>query len=86
MIHPYYLFPTLLYLYGAVTEDMGELCIHKSKDMLYFRFCLFASNSQLCICCVDGTDYGEEKPHNRYVVAPMPGCNTVIQNKCFPNL
>lgn len=83
---PITFFPTLLYLYGAVTEDMGELWIHKSKEMLYFGFCLFASNSQLCICCVDATGYGEEKPHNQCVVAPMPGCNTVIQNKCFPSL
>lgn len=78
--------PTPLYLYGAVTEDTGELYIHKSKEMLYFVLCLFASNSQLCIYWVDATEYGEEKPHNHYVVAPTPGCNTVIQNKCFPSL
>lgn len=86
VIHPYYLFSNSALPCGAVTVDTGELCIHKSKEMLCFVLCLFASNSQLCICWEDATEHGEEKPHNQYVVAPMPGWNTVIQNKCFPNL
>lgn len=64
----------------------GWLCIHKSKEMLCFVLCLFASNSQLCICWMDASEYGEEKPHNQYIVAPVPSCNNVTQNKCFPNL
>lgn len=72
---------------GPDTEDTGELCIHKVKEILCFVLCPLASSSQLCIWFMDCYWVCTGK-------ASQPVCGssrhqaviTVIQNKRFPNL